>query len=187
VSGTYSSIPKTLAALVYAEGEDANRIVEEFAQDLARRGHHIGGVVQIADTAQECDCRDTIVVDLETGARISILQDLGRHSQSCRIDPSALAHVGQLISSAIARKPELLFINRFGKLEAEGKGVFAEIGEAAAADVPTLVSVSTRYLDQWREFTMGLDDELACSSESLRQWWRDVAALRAIGACGNEP
>lgn len=173
--------PKTLAALVYAQGEDANRIVEDFANDLARRGHRLGGVVQIAEAAQNCECRETHVVDLESGQRISILQDLGRHSQSCRIDPAALANVGQLISSAIARQPELLFINRFGKLEAEGKGVFAEIGEAAAANIPTLVSVSMRYLDQWRQFTMGLDDELACSNEALQQWWRDIAALRAIG------
>lgn len=181
MSGTHSLAPKTLAAVVYAPGEDANRIVEEFAKDLARRGHRIGGVVQIADAAQDCDCRETHVVDLETGLRMPILQDLGRHSQSCRIDPSALANVGQLISSAIARKPELLFINRFGKLEAEGKGVFAEIGEAAAANIPTLVSVSTRYLDQWRQFTMGLDVELGCSNEALQEWWGDVAAMRAIG------
>lgn len=176
-----SSNRKTLAALVYGEGQDPNRIVSDFAEDLARRGHRVGGVVQIAAGQQDCECRDAHVLDLETGERLSILQDLGRHSQSCRIDPAALATVGQLLSSAIARNPELLFINRFGKLEAEGKGVFAEIGEAAAANVPTLVCVSTRYLDQWRQFTFGLDEELACSNESLQQWWSDICALRAVG------
>ncbi|WOJ89118.1 DUF2478 domain-containing protein [Methylocapsa polymorpha] len=172
---------KTLAAFVYGEGEDPNRIVADFAEDLARRGHRLGGVIQIAAAAQDCECRETHVLDLETGEHLSILQDLGRHSQSCRIDSAALAAIGHRISSAIARNPELLFINRFGKLEAEGKGVFAEIGEAAAADIPTVVTVSTRYLDQWRQFTSGLDEELACSSESLRQWWADISALRAVG------
>jgi hypothetical protein len=172
---------KTLAALVYGEGQDPNRIVAEFAEDLAGRGHRIGGMVQMAAGPQDCECRDAYVLDLETGERLSILQDLGRHSQSCRIDPAALATVGQRLSGALARAPELLFINRFGKLEAEGKGVFAEIGEAAAADVPTLVCVSTRYLDPWRRFTFGLDEELACSGESLRDWWSDICALRAVG------
>lgn len=172
---------KTLAAVVYGEGQDPNRVLGEFAEDLARRGHRLGGVVQVAAGAQGCECRDAHVLDLETGARLSILQDLGRHSQSCRIDPAALAAVGQLISQAIARNPELLFINRFGKLEAEGKGVFTEIGEAAAAGIPTLVAVSTRYLDPWRQFTFGLDEELACAGPSLRQWWSDIRALRAVG------
>ncbi len=176
-----SSGRKTLAALVYGEGDDPNRVVAEFAEELARRGHRLGGAIQIAAGPQECECRETLVLDLETGERMSILQDLGRHSQSCRIDPAALAAVGQLISRAIARDPELLFINRFGKLEAEGKGVFAEIGEAAAAGVPTLVCVSARYLDQWRRFTFGLDEELACSADSLRLWWREISALRAVG------
>lgn len=176
------SCRKLLAAVVFGEGEDPNRIVGEFAEELARCGHRLAGVVQVAAGAQDCECRDTHVLDLETGARMSILQDLGPHSQSCRIDPAALAVVGHMLSAAISRNPELLFVNRFGKLEAEGKGVFAEIGEAAAANVPTLVSVSTRYLDPWRQFTAGLDEELACSSESLRQWWRDICALRAVHA-----
>jgi hypothetical protein len=173
---------KTLAAAVYDQGEDPNPIVADFANELARRGHRIGGLIQIAGGGQECDCRETYVLDLETGARLKILQDLGRHSQSCRIDPAALADAGHLISSAIARKPELLFVNRFGKLEAEGKGLFAEIGEAAASNVPTLVGVSTRYLDPWRQFTMGLDVEIACSAAALRQWWSLIAAPRTIDA-----
>ncbi len=85
-----------------------------------------------------------------------------------------------MLAGAIARSPELLFINRFGKLEADGRGVLAEIGSAAAAGIPTLVSVSIRFLDQWRQFTMGLDEELACSSSALDQWWSDIKALRAL-------
>jgi Protein of unknown function (DUF2478) len=180
VSGRFSHAPKTLAALVFDRGEDANRIVEDFANRLALRGHRIGGVIQITDAPDDCECPDTHVLDLETGARISILQDLGRHSLSCRIDTAALANVSHLIAGAIARAPELLFINRFGKLEADGRGMLAEIGAAATGEIPTLVSVSTRFLDQWRQFTMGLDEELACSSAALEQWWSDVAVLRAL-------
>jgi len=173
---------KILAAAVFGQGVDPNPIVADFASELTRRGHRIGGLVQMAASIENCDCRDTHVLDVETGARLSILQDLGPHSQSCRIDPAALAEAGHLVSGAIARRPELLFINRFGKLEAEGKGLFAEIGEAVVSDIPTLVCVSTRYLDNWRQFTMGLDIELACSGAALRQWWSEIAALRPVGA-----
>jgi hypothetical protein len=181
VSLSYPQARKALAALVFAEDDDPNRVVEDFAKDLERRGHRIGGMIQVADAADDCDCRDTHLVDVETGRHISILQDLGRHSQSCRVDTSALANVGHLIAGAITRSPELLFVNRFGKLEAEGKGVLSEIGAAVAADIPTLVSVGARYLDQWRLFAMGLDEELSCSNAALEQWWSDIKALRALG------
>jgi hypothetical protein len=170
---------KALAALVYDRGEDVNRVVSAFAGDLARRGFRLGGVIQVAAETEACECRETHVLDLETGVHLPILQDLGRHSQSCRIDTAALAEIGQLLSAAISRRPDLLFINRFGKLEAEGKGLFGGIGEAAAAGIPTLVAVSARYLQPWRQFTLGLDEELACSVDDLEAWWQALAPLDA--------
>jgi nucleoside-triphosphatase THEP1 len=166
-----------LAALVFEDGEDVNRITAEFASGLARRGYRLGGIIQVSVEVEACNCKETHVLDLETGAHLPILQDLGKHSQSCRIDSAALAEIGVLISAAILRRPDLLFINRFGKLEAEGKGLYAGIGEAAAAGVPTLVAVSKRYLEPWRRFTSGLDEELSCSSAALEAWWRGIAAL----------
>jgi len=163
-----------LAALIYEDSDAANRLVADFAGDLSRLGHRIAGVIQIADFAPACDCRDTLLEDVETGERVSILQDLGPHSQSCRVDAAAIAHAPQLISSALRRRPEILFINRFGKLEIAGKGLLAEIGAAAAAGVPTVVCVPARFLDQWRAFAMGLGEELSCSNEALRRWWSGV-------------
>jgi len=163
-----------LAALIYEDSDAANRLVADFARDLARLGHRIAGAIQIADVAQACDCRDTLLEDVETGERVSILQDLGPHSQSCRVDAAAIAHAAYLISSALRRAPELLFINRFGKLEIAGGGLLGEIGAAAAAGVPTIVCVPARFLDQWRAFAVGLDEELPCSNEALRRWWRVV-------------
>jgi hypothetical protein len=170
--------PKFLAALVFHDGEDVNRLVADFASDLARQGFRLGGVIQISAEVEACDCKDTHVLDLETGAHLPILQDLGRHSESCRIDTAALAAIGHLISAAIARRPDLLFVNRFGKLEAEGKGVYDGIGEAVASGIPTLVAVSTRYLAPWRHFTQGLDEELSCSGDDLEAWWRAVGAAQ---------
>jgi TusA-related sulfurtransferase/nucleoside-triphosphatase THEP1 len=178
-AGMEVSMTKSLAALVFDQGEDVNRIVADFAEDLARRGVRLGGVIQISAEVESCECKDTHVLDLETGAHLAILQDLGKHSQSCRIDSSALAEIGQLILSAITRRPDLLFINRFGKLEAEGKGLYGGIGEAAASGIPTLVAVSRRYLEPWRQFTLGLDEEIACSAADLEAWWQRVGALQA--------
>ncbi|VTZ49508.1 Molybdenum ABC transporter ATP-binding protein [Methylocella tundrae] len=174
MSGRVSSDVNTLAALVFEDSEAANGIVEAFARDVSLAGHRIGGVIQIADATQACDCRDTLLYDVETGERVSILQDLGRQSQSCRVDTSAIAHAAHLIATALERSPDLLFINRFGKLEIEGNGLLSEIGAAAVAGIPTLVCVPARFLEAWRRFTMGFDEELPCSAEALQQWWSAV-------------
>lgn len=170
---------KTLASLNFRDGEDVNRVVADFARSLADKGHRLGGVIQVGADDSSCQCREVHVLDLETGARLPLLQNLGKHSQSCRIDQAALAHIGTLVSSTIARGPDLLFINRFGKLEAEGKGLFAEIGVAAMSGIPTLVGVPERYRDPWRAFTTGLDEELVCSGADLHLWWSRVCAARA--------
>jgi hypothetical protein len=168
---------KNLAALIFGDGEDVNRVVADFARDLAGKGHRLGGVIQVSADSAPCECKEVHVVDIETGARLPLLQDLGKYSQSCRIDQAALAQIGLLLSDTIKKGPELLFI-RFGKLEAEGKGVIAEIGAAATSGIPTLVSVPARYLAPWRQFTMGLDEELSCSSANLHRWWTGVIAVR---------
>jgi hypothetical protein len=162
---------KSLAALVFEDNEAANRIVADFAAALKRRGHRIGGMIQIGEAGPACDCHDAFLRDVDTGETFSILQDLGRQSQSCRVDTAALADAAHRVACAIEKSPELLFINRFGKLEATGAGLYAEIGAAAAAGVPTLVCVSVRFIDQWRQFTMGFDEELPCSGSALERWW----------------
>jgi hypothetical protein len=175
---------KSLAALVFEDNEAANRIVADFAAALKRRGHRIGGMIQSADLSQACDCRDVLLRDVETDETISILQDLGTQSQSCRVDTAALADAAHRVARALAAAPELLFVNRFGKLEAEGRGLYAEIGAAAAAGVPTLVCVSVKLIDPWRRFTMGFDEELPCSDAALERWWRAVNGRSAVANFG---
>jgi hypothetical protein len=169
---------KSLAALVYDRGEEANGIVAAFAADLAHGGVRLGGFVQIVGAAEPELDKETHVLDLETGARFPIMQKLGPHSQSCRVDPMALVDIGQLVLQALSRKPELLIINRFGRLESEGKGLVDEIGAAALSGLPVLVGVASRYLDQWRSFALDLAEELDCSKEALEAWWDRVRVVR---------
>jgi hypothetical protein len=175
ISAPMKTLVKTLAAVVYGQGEDANRVVADFAEELSRQGVRLGGAVQITAGAVDCGCPDTHVLDLETGVRIPILQDLGKQSQSCRADPAALAEVAALVTQALARRPDLLIINRFAKLEAAGQGMIDEIGAAAASGIPTLLSVPDRFLKEWNAFALGLDEQIACTPEALRRWWQAVS------------
>jgi hypothetical protein len=167
--------PKLLAAVVFENGDEANRIVTNFALGLGASGVRLGGFVQLSEDTQNCGCKDTYVLDLRTGEKTKILQDLGAGSTGCRVDPAALAGIGHLVTESLAHTPQLLIINRFGRLESEGKGLRDEIASSALANIPTLVCVSMRYLEAWREFATDLGEELNCTPEALHEWWHVVA------------
>jgi nucleoside-triphosphatase THEP1 len=172
---------KSLAAIVFEDGEDINRIMAEFADDLAGSGLRVAGFVQVVDTGRDGRA-EAHVRDLETGARLPIFQNLGPSAQSCRVDPVALVEVARLLSEALARRPNLVVVNRFGRLESEGQGIIDEIAAAATCGIPVLLGVSTRYLEAWRQFAMGFDEQLPCSREALDAWWRKQVAAYACAA-----
>lgn len=163
---------KTLAAIVFEKSEQINGLMAEFAAALADQGRRLAGFIQVDAHMPDCNCPETHVRDLESGARIPILQNLGAHAQGCRADGAALADVAVRVHAALARRPDLLIINRFGRLESEGKGLRAEIAAAALSGIPVLVGVATRHLAAWRIFAQGLDEELACCRAALDDWWQ---------------
>jgi hypothetical protein len=162
---------KLLAAAVFENGDDANRVIADFAAGLVASGTRLGGFVQISEDIENCGCKDTYVLNLENGARTKILQDLGAGSQGCRVDPSALVEIGHLVSQALAKSPELLIINRFGRLESEGMGLRDEIAAAALSGIPAIVCVSVRYVEAWRAFVADMSEEMPCTPEALHAWW----------------
>lgn len=163
--------PKSLAAIVFGDGDHINLIMAEFAEDLRRSGRRVAGFVQVLEPGPD-GRPEAYVRDLETGVHLPIFQNLGRNAQACRIDPGALVEIGRLITEALARGPDLLVINRFGRLESEGEGIIDEIAAAAASGVPVLVGVAARYHEAWQRFAMDIGAELDCSRQALDHWWR---------------
>ncbi len=177
---------KTLAALVFETSEEVNGVMADFAAALAVRGRRLAGVIQVSANTPGCACRETHVLDLASGARIPILQNLGSQSQACRADGAALADAAAIVRKAVLGRPDLIFINRFGRLEAEGKGMREDIGGAAVSGIPVVIGVATRYLEAWQAFALGLDEELACSRAALDDWWQRLEAAGVPSALSPE-
>lgn len=173
---------KILAAVVFENGDEVNRLLADFAATLAAEQVRLGGFIQVSEDRGDCGCPDTYVLDLETGTRTKILQDLGASSKGCRVDTAVVAGIGQHVREALERTPQLVVFNRFGRLESEGKGLRGEIGIAVALDIPTLVAVSSRYLADWRAFVAELGDELACQPGDLAGWWREISSGHVLAA-----
>lgn len=172
-SSTASNIAShsPIAAILYGPEDDCDGLLKAFAQEMAGRGLTVIGLVQINAGSCHSDL-DMELEALDDGRRIGICQDLGSGSTSgCRIDPAGLAEAAAHLRAALERPADLVVVNKFGHMEAEGGGLIAEIGAAAAAGLPLVIGLPARFRDAWDAFAAGMDVKLSCSREALDGWW----------------
>ena len=168
-----------LAAIVFDKTDDPDTPLRAFIADARENGARISGLVQERCDDGASDDRDLLVRDLDTGETLPIMQNLGAEAEGCRVDPAAIADAARLLDQARARRPDLLIVNRFGRLESEGGGMIAEIGAAVANDEAVLICVPLRYRDAWNAFAGGLDVQLPPMGEAIAHWWAAIAPTKA--------
>jgi nucleoside-triphosphatase THEP1 len=154
-----------LAALVYGKPEEPDRLLREFVQDLMTRGYRVVGLIQTRLAAG-----GAAVTVLPSGETIPLAQRRGG-SPASRSDPCDLAEAAARIDALIPTGADLVIINRFGKLEAEGNGLVDEIARALSFDIPVLVAVPEFRFSEWLSFCKGMGVKLPCRSGSLQGWW----------------
>lgn len=164
-----------LAAIVFDRDEAVDDVMRAFIDTLRDGGFKVAGLVQ-EPGAEE---RDLQVRDLTTGERLPIMQDLGADSSGCAVDPAAIAVAARMIDRARGEKPDLLVVNRFGRLESEGAGMIAEIGAAVAEGEAVLIAVPLRYRAAWNAFADGLDAQIPAERGGLERWWSALARENA--------
>lgn len=149
-----------------------DRLLSELADRLQAQGTALAGIVQ---TNTECHVDALCDMDvrvLPKGETIRISQSLGPESRGCRLDPSALEQaVAQVTSSLHGENlPEVLIVNKFGKHEADGRGMRPVIGEAMALGVPVISGVNALNVEAFQAFSGGLAVAVEPSVESLLDW-----------------
>lgn len=77
-------------------------------------------------------------------------------------------------------QPDLAIVNRFGILEADGKGFVEEMLAFMSEGTPMLTVVSATYLNAWRSFTGGLAQELPPERAALCRWARTLPAAERL-------
>lgn len=175
--------PAGLAAIVFDRDEEPDPPLLAFVEAALRRGLRIAGLVQErACNSDLCALKDVRVRDLVTGETLEIMQDLGREATGCRVDPAAIAVAARMLDAARATGPDLLVVNRFGRLESEGGGMLAEIGRAFADGLPLIVCVPARYLEAWDAFAAGLDAKLPPTLPAIESWWAALSPASSAPA-----
>jgi len=145
---------------------------------LREAGLSVGGLLQAFGPAIGPGRRRITLVVLASGERIRLDQPLGAEAQSCALDGDALARAAQALREAVQARPDLLVVSRFGKQEAQGGGMRAEIAEALLSGTPVLVAVSASLVLAWESFLGAPSPMLPVHAEAIAAWARAHTASR---------
>ena len=173
MSGKDAGRTQPIAAFIYRADEDASPLLAEVVRLLRSRGVAVAGAIQHNDGPGKMSLEL-----LPAGTRVTISQPLAA-AGTCKLDTFALADAAGLIRRSIDERPQLAVFNKFGRQEAEGAGLCAEIAAAVTAEVPVLTAVSETVLAQWIAFTGGDDVRLPCEPDAAIAWWERVRAQAA--------
>jgi hypothetical protein len=145
------------------------------AARLAAGGWRLAGAVQVnRDHAQPGRACHMDLTVLGTGQTIRISADLGPLSQGCRLDAGALETAAGWVAATLDQAPRLLFVNKFGKQEAAGRGFRPLIGQAMAAGLPVVTAVSAGNMAAFQAFAGGMEQEIGASVEAVVGWCKSV-------------
>jgi hypothetical protein len=162
-----------LAAVVYGAGDDPDALLTAFAGDLCRTGRRVVGVIQVGRNCRSENPRFGAMV-LPEGELVPLADDVRTCAAGCRLDAARLAGVATRLSRAMTDGSDLVIINRFGRTEAEGRGLADLIIRAVDADIPVLIAVPEHRFATLIKFSDGMNVRLACRRGDLDRWWRSL-------------
>jgi len=150
---------------------DAEDTMRRVARDLRTQGFRLSGVLLNPCNQPARHACDMDLIDLATGSRIHISQNLGAGSTGCRLDAAAIEAVSMTVKAGMgAATPDVLILNRFGKQEAKGRGFHPVIVSALEGGIPVLVGVSELNRPAFESFAAGLAIQLPNSSSAVLYW-----------------
>jgi hypothetical protein len=161
---------QALVAIVYANEAYPQSTFERMVAVCRGRGLRVAGVLQhpvCSDAAGHCD---VALEELTTGVRTDLFEDRGPGASGCRLDVAALAEVNGKVVRSFDADPELLILNKFGKVEAEGRGLLDLVAIAVDRGIPVVIGVPIRNLEAWRNFAGGLSVEFSSDPSEIADW-----------------
>jgi len=161
-----------IAALVYSYRDRPDLVLRTFSERLAAAGRRLSGLVQLRDTRHVGQCGR--VLRLDTWEIAEVGNNLDRTPNGCRLDQCWLDEMGRNAQASIQHGVDAVIVNRFGPLEAAGRGFCHAIFAASATETPLIVAVPEFEFERWTRFSNGMTVRLDCTPEDLSRWWGNV-------------
>jgi hypothetical protein len=143
--------------------------LSSLAAELAGRGLRLAGTVQrntCPPGAQPCDMDLRVLPD---GPTLRISENRGALALGCRLDPGALETAVVAVMDRLAGA-DLMLVNKFGRQEAEGRGLVPAIALALDRGMPVLVGVNALNVPAFLGFAGGLAQALPADRGAVRAW-----------------
>jgi Protein of unknown function (DUF2478) len=151
--------------------------VQDMFRSLAQRWRgsvRLAGLIAEDHGLADRACSAGFLRNIATGERFSIFHDLGPGSTVCHLDGVGALTAAQSIQRDITAGCELVLLNKFGKLEADGTGLFAAFGAALDAGIPLLTSVSSAFEPAWTRLTGRSFCVLRADMDEIGTWWGTI-------------
>lgn len=159
-----------IAVIAYGRTTRPDQALAEAVWRLERRGLRVEGLTQQPKASDTSACALLFLEDIASGRRVQIFESRGAQARGCRLDAGGLATAAVWLRDAIARRPDVLFVNRFGRQEADGRGLYAEIAEAISAEIPIIVAVGEEVMPHWKAFSGGSGSLLTNDADAIERW-----------------
>lgn len=154
-------------------------LLAEVVERLETQGMALAGTVQTNAQRNDRALCDMDLRLLPDGPIVRISVDRGPEARGCRLDADVLERSSLWVSDTLERS-ELLIVNKFGKQEAEGKGLCGVIAKAVERGLPVLVGVNGLNLPAFLAFADGMAEKLVPDTAYITDWClrarRDQAA-----------
>jgi hypothetical protein len=126
-----------ILVLVHARDETPDPVIAQAVARLEAGGLKPRGLLQHGEPGCGKACATLYLDDIGMQRQVCIFEDRGPQARGCRLDTAGLTVAAGWLREAVEALPDVLFVNRFGKHEGEGRGLREEIDMAVAAGIPT--------------------------------------------------
>jgi len=172
--GTIADADGDIAALVYSSGDRPDLVLCEFARRLADTGQRACGLIQFRDRSFDATHRRIMVLDSWQVVNVARKDHVVGNSR-CRFDGDWLDRMGGLVKASIRRGVDAVIVNRFGPLEAAGRGFRDAIMAASETETPLIIAVPEFEFERWTRFSNGMAVRLDCTLEPVLGWWNRLS------------
>lgn len=168
----------SIALVVYDGDPRPDAMLRAVVRRLQRSGLTVAGLLQDRDPGEDGRCVRLFIEDIATGRRASLFQPRGMAARGCKLDQSGLAEAAAWLRDDIEARPDILFVNRFGRQEAEGCGLLDEIASAIVSGIPLVLAIDQAMIPRWRDFADDAGSILTNSGDELEAWCPHVLTDR---------
>ena len=148
-------------------------LIAEVATLLSADGVRLAGTVQSNHERPDRRKCDMDLVVLPDGPIVRISEDRGDLARGCTLDSGALEQTVVAVQERLGAA-EVLIVNKFGKREAEGKGLVPVIAEALERGLPVLIGVNGLNLAAFLMFAGEDVFALPTDAPSVAKWCKSM-------------